>query len=100
MSPNNGSSGACGTLSEVNTVGFDPSMWPLIFANLLTGDAVCETVDCEELCGEEGMVQDTVGKALSGSRMYWDCPTARSSAYMAHLIPYPLRILKSSATDI
>lgn len=34
INPKRGSSGACGTLSEVNTVGLLPSMWPLILASL------------------------------------------------------------------
>ncbi len=52
IKPKRGSSGACGTLSEVKTVGLEPSMWPLMFASRLVGFVASEGPGVEEDVGD------------------------------------------------
>lgn len=53
INPKRGSSGACGTLSEVKTVGLLPPMWPLMLASLWVG-----LVTSEELGGDGDVGED------------------------------------------
>ena len=60
INPKRGSSGACGTWSEVKTVGFEPSIWSLMLASLSRGLVFFEDIENE---GDGDMALNTTALA-------------------------------------
>ena len=61
MSPNNGSSGACGTVSAENTVGVEDAMWFLMLSSLnLYGKEDPEEIDIVDVLGGLSLSRNVV----------------------------------------